>query len=292
LCPRAQAQETVGGGTIASPAVAPVQSYNIGGPGFVPVKNWHFGTGGTIKNIADMNANFMYHDQFNTYQGGGTSYGALTVAPDAAHALSGQPIEDPNNPVRQFLTDSLKTYLVPLNGATTVSASAHNAGCGSFCAKWTLPNGGSLLNQDMLWETRVRYVTPPYFWFAIWNSGNQWEHGAENDLIESFGYDNGGGITNYDGHTWHSNSVGGTDTVNYSIWGSGMISSGITSYDATQWHTWSLLYRRDNTFTSYVDGIPVQSGTINWTRAGLAGGTPINMSFLFDAPGAARRFRA
>jgi hypothetical protein len=52
----------------------------------VLVKNWHFGTNGTIKNYADMNANFVYHDQFNTI-GNGTNYGAVTVAPDAANAL-------------------------------------------------------------------------------------------------------------------------------------------------------------------------------------------------------------
>jgi len=33
-----------------------------------------------------MNANFVYHDQFNTI-GNGTNYGAVTVAPDAANAL-------------------------------------------------------------------------------------------------------------------------------------------------------------------------------------------------------------
>src|SRR4051794_7385192 len=56
--------ETVGGGTIDSPAVAPAPAYNIGGGGFVPVKNWNFGTNGTIRNYTDMNVNFYYHDQY------------------------------------------------------------------------------------------------------------------------------------------------------------------------------------------------------------------------------------
>ena len=122
------------------------------------------------------------------------------VAPDAANAISNQPIEgDACPPVRLFTADSLKTLLVPLYGATKVVPTQHNAGCGSFMAKWKLPNGGALLGQDIVWETRVRYITPPYFWFAIWTAGNKWNNGAEQDLVESFGYDNGGGNTNYDG---------------------------------------------------------------------------------------------
>jgi hypothetical protein len=149
-------------------------------------------------------------------------------------------------------------------------------------AKWKLPAGGSLLNQDMLWETRVRYVTPPYFWTAIWAAGNKWSRGAEVDVMESFGYDNGGGITNYDGRYWHSNSVGGNDAVKYANWGRDMAAHGFGTFDATQYHTWSWLYRRDNTFTVYLDGVEVQSGAINWTLRAKAAGEPLEMYFLFD----------
>ena len=282
--PQAKAQETIGGGTITSPAVGPAPSYGIGGPNMVLVKNWHFGTGGTIKNYTDMSANFYYHDQFGTI-GNGTNYGAVTVAPDAADALYNQPVEGVNSPpVRQFTADSLQTFLTPLNGATTCDPNLHNAGNGSFMAKWNLPNGGSLLGQDIVWETRVRYVTPPYFWFALWTVGNSWHNGAEQDLIESFGYDNGGGYTNFDGRYWHSNSVGGADTVNYSNWGNAMAAQGIPSYDATQYHTWTWVYKKDNSYAMYVDGILVQSGAnYNWTDGATAGGTPVNMDFLFDA---------
>ena len=282
--PQARAQETIGGGTITSPAVGPAPSYGIGGPNMVLVKNWHFGADGTIKNYADMSANFYYHDQFGTI-GNGTNYGAVTVAPDSADALYNQPIEGVNSPpVRQFTTDSLQTFLTPLNGATTVDPNLHNAGNGSFMAKWNLPNGGSLLGQDIVWETRVRYVTPPYFWFALWTVGNSWHNGAEQDLIESFGYDNGGGYTNFDGRYWHSNSVGGSDTVNYSNWGNAMAAQGIPSYDATQYHIWTWVYKKDNSYAMYVDGVKVQGGAnYNWTDGATAGGTPVNMDFLFDA---------
>ncbi|MBC7528366.1 MAG: hypothetical protein H7308_12550 [Chthonomonadaceae bacterium] len=280
---KTKSKETIGGGTVASPALGPKPSFGIGGADMVLVKNWHFGTGGTIKNYAAMNDNFFYHDQFGTI-GNGTNYGAVTVAPDAANALHNQPIEGANcPPVRQFTSDSLKTFLVPLNGATKVMPSQHNAGNGSFMAKWKLPNGGSLLGQDIVWETRVRYVTPPYFWFALWTAGNKWGKGAEQDLMESFGYDNGNGNTNYDGRYWHANSVEGKDTTDYGDWGKAMTSRGVTKYDATQYHIWTWLYKKDNSYAMYVDGILVQSGLdYHWTYGSKKTDPPIDMDFLFD----------
>ena len=290
---KASAQETVGVGSIFYPALGPAPSYGIGGPGMVLVKNWHFGSNGTIKNYSDLSNNFFYHDQFRTYNNGG-NYGSNTVSPDFANSVSGQPIEGTNSPtVRSFTSDSLVTYLTPLNGATTVNPPDHNAGNGSFMAKWRMPNGGSLLGKDIVWETRVRYVTPPYFWFSLWTAGDKWYwdgtngQGAEHDLIESFGYDNGGGNTNFNGRYWHSNTVAtpSKDNVNYwNGWGTGMAASGINSYDATQYHTWTWYYKRDNTFTMYVDGTPVQNGSnYYWTYGNQATGEPIDMDFLFDA---------
>lgn len=256
----------------------------------VLVKNWRFGTKGTIKNRTDMNANFFYHDQFGTV-GNGTNYGAVMVAPDATNALPNQPVEGVNSPpVRRFTADSLQTFLTPLNGVTTVDPKLHNAGSGSFMAKWKLPRGGSLLGQDIVWETRVRYVTPPYFWFAIWAAGNQWKwdgqaQGAEQDIVESFGYDNGGGNTNFDGRFWHVNTVASPskDTVNYSDWGKAMKTQGVASYDASQYHIWTWHYKADNTFAMYVDGIKVQSGAnYYWTFGNKADDPPIDMDFLFD----------
>ena len=285
--------ETIGGGTVTDPAIGPAPSYGIGGPNLVLVKNWRFGTAGTIKTYADLSANFYYHDQFGTI-GNGTNYGAVTVAPDAADALPDQPIEGVDSPlVRQFTANSLKTFLTGLDGATLCKPKSHNAGNGSFMAKWKLPNGGSLLGRDIVWETRVRYVTPPYFWFAIWTAGNKWKwdghaQGAEQDLIESFGYDNGDDprFKNFDGRCWHSSSVAypGKDTVDYGDWGKTMAAQGIKSYDASQYHIWTWLYRKDNSYAMYVDGIKVQSGSdYHWTYGGKATDEPIDMDFLFDA---------
>ena len=289
--PRADGQETIGGGTLENPATGPRPSFGIGGSGMILVKNWHFGTTGTIKNYDDLNLNFFYHDQFGTI-GNGTNYGAVIVAPDQADALPGQPIEgEACPPVRQFTVDSLRTFLTPLHGAAEVLPARHNAGCGSFMAKWKLPNGGSLLGRDLVWETRVRYVTPPYFWFALWTAGNRWKgdggaQGAEQDLVEGFGYDNGGGHLNYDGRFWHSNAVASPtkDAVDYSSWEKAMAAHGITSYDASQYHIWTWLYRRDNTYAMYVDGTLVQSGSnYYWTFGNTAQDPPIDMVFLFDS---------
>jgi hypothetical protein len=275
----------VGDGVFEKGVAGPAPSYGIGGAECVLVKNWDFGANGTIKTLADLNEHFQYYDQFNTYNVGG-KYGASTVAPSAANGMSGQPVEGTatgGQPVREFFADSIRTYLVPLNGATTLDPALHNAGCGSFQAKWKLPNGGSRLGRDIIWETRVRYVTPRYFWFSLWTSGNAWTQGAEMDVIESFGYDNGGTFTNFDGRYWHSNCVGGSDASSYQSWSSTMASYGITSYDAAQYHTWTWHYRADNTFTVYVDGTEVQSGLMHWTNGAGEADAPIDMSFIFDA---------
>jgi hypothetical protein len=279
----AEAQETIGGGALTNPAVGPAPSYAIAGSGMVLVKNWHFGTDGTVRNQSDLNGNFQYHDQFNTFNNGG-NYGANIAAPDSANALPSQPLESVNcPPVRSFTADSLLTLLLPYYGVTTVVPAQHNVCSGSFQAKWKLPNGGRLLDHDIVWETRVRYVVPPYFWFAIWTAGNQWNNGAEMDVIESFGYDNGGGSTNFNGQYWHSNSVGGSDADSHNSWPDSMAAHAIHDYDATQYHIWTWYYKKNNTYQVYVDGRLVQNGSINWTLAGEQNSMPISLDFIFDA---------
>jgi hypothetical protein len=282
--------DTIGGGTIEKPASGPKPAYGIGGPNMVLVKNWEFGTNGNIKNITDLNTNFQYHDRFNTWNTG-WQYGASTVAPDQADALPGQPVEgkDTAAPVRSFTANSLLTYLVPLNGATTVDPNKINGGCGSFTPKWTLPHAGSLLGQDIVWETRVRYVIPKYYWFALWMEGNNWKggQGAEFDLVESYGWDGGQFGDNFNGNYWHSNVVDSpnkTDTVDYGAWPSGMRSVGFNAYDPTQYHIWTMRYNRDNSYAFYVDGKIIQSGAnYYWTFGHLSDGQPIDMEFMFDA---------
>ena len=164
--------DTIGGGTISNPAIGPAPSYGLGGPNAVLVKNWDFGTGGTIKNNADLSAHFFFHDQFNTIS---NKYGSKIVSPDAANALPGQQIEGVNCPtIRDYTGNSLKTYLHALNGTTTVNPVTYKAVSGSFLAKLNLPSGGAILGMDIVWETLVRMVTAKYFWFALWTAGNAW----------------------------------------------------------------------------------------------------------------------
>lgn len=255
-----------------------------GATGYVLVKDWNFGAApdNTIRDMGQMNDHFQYHDQFGTIANG-TNYGSLIVAPDAGTALRKQPVEgDSAPPVRQFLTDALRTRVVPLNGSTTVHPEHGKAGAGSFQAKWTLARGGAHLGCDLLWETRVRYQPVPYFWFAIWTAGNIWRKGAEIDVVESFGYDNGGGYRNFDGTSWHSGTVGGVDHTRYEHWRKDMTARGVGEFDPSQWHVWSLLYRADDSFSVRVDDHEVQSGNIAWTVGGKADGPPLNMSFIFD----------
>lgn len=279
---------TVGGGSLDEPAEGPDPTQECDGEraGFVLVKNWDFGEEGTIRSVSELSEHFQYFDQFGQIANGGGKYGAYTVAPDRAHAWDDtQPLEGvaTDRPVREFFSSSLRTYLVGLDGAAEVNPSTAKAGCGSFQAKWTLPAGGSRLGMDLVWETRVRYVTPPYFWFAIWTAGNQWNNGAEMDVIESFGYDNGGGYTNYDGRYWHSSVVGGVEETNYhSSWGGGMETYGIDEFDAAEYHTWTWVYRADDSFAACVDGRLVQRGFLEWTYGATASGEPIDMSFIFD----------
>lgn len=277
---------TIGAGDIAVPATGPAPSPAVGGEGFVLVKNWDFGTGpgSTVTTIDELSEHFQYHDQFGTIA---NQYGALIVAPNEKTALAGrkQPVEGAatgGKPLRAFTGESLKTFLVPLNGATECQASKRNVGCGSFQAKWKLPKGGSRLGKDILWETRVRYKTPPYFWFAIWVSGNKWDKGAEIDVVESFGYDNGGGHTNFDGRFWHVGVVGGREDDPYKNWQASMKKWGVASFDATAWHTWTMLYKADNTIAVYMDGILVQTGFSHWTLATKENGEEVDMSFIFD----------
>lgn len=283
------AGQSVGTGDFDHPAAGPSPAFAATvGKDYALVKNWDFGAKGTVRNIGDMTREFEYHDQFGTVANG-TNYGAVMVAPNKETALANtatgpQPVEDPANPVRQFTADSLKTFLVPLKGAKICTPAEHNVGCGSFMAKWPLPQGGKLLGKDLLWETRVRMVTPPYYWFAIWNAGQQWDKGAEIDLVEGFGYDNGGGNTNYDARFWHSNSVGGSDQIEYGDWSKGMADGGVKGFDATQYHVWQILYRKDNSYSCYVDGLEVQRGkNYPWTLGAKDGAKPLEVFFLFDA---------
>ena len=247
------------------------------------VKNWDFGSdgGNTIHDLAELSAEFQYHDHWGTIDNGG-NYGAAMVAEQPGTELAGQRL-DPGGEgkFREITATSLRTYVRPLDpGQSTVSVSSHNAGCGSIVAKWSLPGGGAQLGQDMKWETRLRMPKPlSAYWLAIWNAGTLWNNGPELDVMESFGTPN----INHD--AFHSNTVGGTDTINYASWPNGLTAAGVPNTsearDLTLWHTWTLEYRKDDSYEVRYDNWVVQRGTIPWiTDRGRK--QPTDLHFLID----------
>jgi hypothetical protein len=282
---------TVGSGDMSQPAVgpAPTRAGDVGAP-FVLVKNWDFGTTGTISDRDALIAEFQFHDQFGTIANG-TNYGSVTVAPTTATAIAAnnlglpgnmQPVEQAARPYRELTADSLKAYVRPLSAtATNVSVSAHDTGNGSFMAKWKLPKGGSLLGKDLLWETRARMPKPAKaYWYAIWTAGNKWNKGAEMDVLESFGTPN----IYPPAAAYHVNSVGGSDNVNYDSWPNALNTVGVpmAARDLTAWHVWTWVYLKNDTFKVYMDGYMVQTGTIHWTLAGTQSGEALDLQFLYD----------
>jgi hypothetical protein len=279
----------VGDGDIRHPVSGPppTEASKIGGKAFKLVKNWDFGTNGTIRDIGQLSQEFDYHDQFGTIANG-TNYGAVIVAPNTSTAISAynlnlpndrQPVEDPARPYRTWTASTLKTYVRPLDPAQpTVDVSQHNTGCGSFMAKWALGRGGKLLGQDVVWETRLRIATlAEAYWLAVWSSGNKWDNGAEADVLESFG------APHTPGNAFHSDVVGGTNNNDFSSWPDALTRAGVpeSARDLTQMHTWTWAYFKDDTYAVYYDGYKVQSGSIHWTAGGV-NGTPIDLRFLFD----------
>jgi hypothetical protein len=255
---------------------------------FSLVKNWDFGRFGTVRDIATLSSEFQYHDQFDTIANG-TNYGAVSVAPNAETAINGwnlglpddlQPVEDPERPYRSITTTGLKTYVRPLDPTQdSVSAAEHNAGNGSFMAKWHLPSGGQELGHDVLWETRVRIPRPVQgYWFALWTAGTVWDKGPEIDVVESFGAPH----TRH--NAFHATAVGGTNDHDFTSWPEALDRAGVPAdeRDLRGWHTWSLLYQRDDSYRVYFDGHVVQEGTLHWRIGGNAEAASTGLHFLFD----------
>ncbi|MEY4578702.1 MAG: hypothetical protein RL701_3405 [Pseudomonadota bacterium] len=281
---------SIGIGNMTQPAggPAPTEAKARSGEPFVLVKNWDFGSAGTIRTPSDLQAEFQFHDQFGTIANG-TNYGAVTVAPNEETAITAlnlnlpddrQPVEDPTRPTREWTTDSLLLHARPLTAKLKkVSVKKHNVGNGSFTAKWQLPNGGELLGHDVLWETRVRMPKPVAgYWLALWTAGAKWDGGAEMDVMESFG------APHIPADAFHADSVGGVNNVDYASWYTALTQTGVpdSSRALADWHTWTWIYLRDDTYSVLYDGHEVQHGEIHWTSGGTRLGEPIDMRFLFD----------
>jgi hypothetical protein len=286
-------------GTMSRSAIEPSLVATLGGAGSYQLqKNWIFGTGGNIGSAAALNAEFTYHDPFNTITNG-TNYGAMIVrapgAPtfgvynyaDIGLANDQQP-EDPGTRYREFTVDSMLAHVKPLNTGSTVvgPASAHNAGCGSLVSKLTYPAGGTRLGQTIVWETRCRMVTAPNgYWFALWIVGPSWDGGPEIDVIEGFSSTS----PNVNGDLWNANGIGGSNSQNYfgGPWDNVISTLGLPGYalpngaqSLRNWHTFTMEYKADNSFRMYMDSTLIQSGSLDWKVPTSSTVPPL--SFLFD----------
>jgi hypothetical protein len=183
--------------------------------------------------------------------------------------------------VREWTATTLKAHVLPLSATQqTVSVKKHNAICGSFMAKWSLPSGGKNLQRELLWETRVSMPVPKLgYWFAVWTAGNRWEKGAEMDVLEAFGAPH-----LMEAKVFHVNSVGGQDRIEFDNWWKGLETAGVPSnnLDLTRFHVWSWRYKTDDTYEVYYDGKLTQQGTLHWTVGAAQGAENIDMRFLFD----------
>lgn len=274
-------------------------------------KNWTFGTNGNVRNYDDLAREFDGYDAFGSPVIGTTEYGTVTTAtdpndrkpitafslPDGSHR---QPIEPGGNaPVREFTTDSMLAHVRSLRSVPqTVSGRTYPAGSigpswtwsgqnGNLYPKFSLPAAGNIADIDVVWQTHVRMRTAPEgYWFALWVYGKPWVRGAEIDIVESYSGSADSGLR--EGRAWHSQSVGGTDErfKSNESWWRGLEKTGFDlskgEQALTNWLTWTLYYRRDNTFEVYANDKLVQRGVIYWRQSGFPEGQPTPMHFALD----------
>lgn len=263
-------------------ALQPSRMADIGGAAFTLIKDWDFGTSGNIGNTTQLDAEFNYAGQWNTFNNGG-QYGTDVMATSALTAISGQPV-DPGGRYREFTTSSILCHVKSkVNDSTNVGpASARNGGNGGFFSKLLYPHAGSGLGKTIVWETRFRIVNPTFGqWFALWTAGLVWDGGPEMDVIEAFSL--------FDANeAWHSNIVGtGTENIDYwsGNWWDGQIAAGIVAPNnqLDQWRVLTWVYHSNNAFEVYFDTHVAQSGTLEWDPpSGGSAGVNQNLQFFFD----------
>lgn len=271
----------------AAPLVAP-QPAVPSLTGFRMVEDLTFGSLGNIRNRADLVTKVEFVDSFAQVRGGGNKYGALTTAETIASSTSGQPVIGDGNTrwMREFTGNSMLMHVRPATGgASTVGpASAVNAWASSFMLKYKLDNGaGTQLGKDMVWETYMRIVPAATgnitqgLWSALWVAGNLWNTGPEIDVEEAYTTSI---LDNF--RVFHSDVVGGTSQYNMTtdFWAG--LHHGIPVYnqhDMRVGHKYTLVYFRDDTWKTYLDGAEINSGTLTWLYNGT---TPTNLRFMID----------
>lgn len=263
---------------------APVTGYKVD-------KNWDFGTDGTVRNKTELANEFLGHiGGWNVP--GINEYGCKSAAySTASKVVDFQPVERADALNREITQSSLLMHTRPLTAAQTTVGPASKADCssGSVSSKFTYPSGGAGLGKDVVFETRFRMTKPlSSYWVAFWIVGQTWNNGPEQDIFEAFSFPNadGGPMTPKNPNAWSSQSYGGQDEFQcwndfyacMSRWNGGDYTNSLL----TQWHTYSLEYRKDNTYTVWVDGKKYQSGTLIWKVGGVATGANTDLRVVLD----------
>lgn len=267
--------------TQPQPSVAGLTDFEL-------VEDLTFGARGNIRNRADLVNKVTFVDSFNQTRGGGNNYGARTVAETAGSAIGGQTVIGDGNTrwMREFTGNSMLMHVRPAAAnQTTVGPSANvDAWASSFMLKYELPNGaGSQLGKDMVWETDMRIVPAVTgnitqgLWSALWVAGKLWNAGPEIDVEEAY---TTAALDNF--RVFHSDVVGGTSKYNMTtnFWAG--LHNGVPVYnqhDMRVFHKYTLVYFKDDTWKTYLDGAEINSGTLKWLYNST---TPTNLRFMID----------
>lgn len=220
---------TIGGGTLAAPAVAPAPALaNDGAGGWTPVYNFTFGTGSsggiaapTVPNISTL----------VTYIGTAQNLAAGCVAQDQGNYWSKRspaPQDTTNpcgwTPYSSGLSPPLFNFTSnTLQGLVEITDPSNIVADSLINAFMEVPRGGfSLANtagHDVYLETVFRILPQPgkdlrYAYYGLWTPFYTGPVTCEVDFLEGFGFDNGGGSTAFNANYFHSQAAtafGGCD---------------------------------------------------------------------------------
>ncbi|OGV37135.1 MAG: hypothetical protein A2X48_04810 [Lentisphaerae bacterium GWF2_49_21] len=199
---------TVGGGTLAAPAIGPdPRLSNDGGGDWILVANYTFGADKkgtlddpTITDRKQLVQNMHCYNPFGSPDCSG-QYWAKTWIPPEAVEIGDNPYkmnvythEAPNH---EIVDNAVRCWVRSLDGEMKQGHFSY----GYLRTKFKWPNP-TVSGQDVYAEVKFRMVPNPnhpddmrFFWLAFWS--NDVPYTGEMDWFEGFGYDNGPGNNNF-----------------------------------------------------------------------------------------------